>query len=133
VSRRAAGWLGALLGAVTAAGCGLQVAAPDLFAITRTGPGGAHTVVVNDSGSVRCDRGRARPIPSATLIAARDLADNLGSDAGRHLTLPSPAGTASTFTIRMPQGTIRFPDRAGGAHRELAAAELFFLQAQADC
>jgi hypothetical protein len=111
------------------AGCGLDVESPDLFALTRTGEGPSLTLVVNDSGTIRCNGSAAKPISDAMLIQARDLSDGLAQDAGTHLTIPSGPGTVSTFTIRMQQGTIRFPDRAAATHHELARAELFAVQA----
>jgi hypothetical protein len=111
------------------AGCGLDIESPDLFALTRTGQGQTLTLIVNDSGTIRCNGSGPKPIPDAVLIQARDLSDGLAKDAGSHLTIPSPPGTVSTFTIRMQQGTIHFPDRAAATHHELARAELFAVQA----
>jgi hypothetical protein len=116
------------LAAVALAGCGFNVAYPDLFLLTRTGPGGKRTLLVNNSGTASCNRGKSKPISSRQLIVARDLADSLATDAQKNLSLKPPPGSVYSYAIRMQQGTIRFPDTAGGTHKELAQAELFFLQ-----
>lgn len=125
--------LAAALGAALAlAGC-FDVEAPDLFQITRTGPGAKLSFVVNNSGTISCNRGRAKPISSKLLIGARDLSDNLSGDASAGLTIPLGPGDVYYYRIRMPQGTISFPDRAAATHPALAAAEQFTLSAAADC
>jgi hypothetical protein len=118
----------ALAAACLVAGCGLQVQSADLFQLTRTGPGGKLTLVVNDSGSISCDGGPARNISSSRLIAARDLSDGLAGDAGHHLTLPVPANSVYTFRIRLQQGTITFSDRDTARYPNLAQAVLFATQ-----
>ncbi len=105
--------------------CGLDVQEPDLFLLTRTGQGPRLTLLVNSGGTIRCNGGRARTISDARLIQARDLSDNLGNDASAHLRLPTVAGSVAYYTIRMEQGTIRFPDIAARTRRPLAQAELF--------
>jgi hypothetical protein len=133
VARR---WGVAALAVITAmvlTGC-LNVQAADLFLLTRTGQGSKLTLLVNDSGTIRCNGGKAKPISNATLIAARDLSDNLATDAQNGLTIPEPAGSVYYFRIRMQQGTIAFPDKAAGRRQALAQAELFATQAaQRDC
>ena len=116
----------AMVAAVTA--CGLDVQLPDLFLLTRTGQGSKLTLLVNDSGSIRCNGGKTKQLPSSLLITARDLADNLSGDAKRHLRLPLGASATYDFTIRLPQGTIHFSDRDTSRHPHLAQAELFALQ-----
>lgn len=118
----------AVLGTVLA-GCGLDVQSPDLFLLTRTGPGGRLTLEVSDGGAMRCNGGRARSVSSARLISARDLADSLAADAQRHFSLPAPAGSIYRYRIDLPQGTIRFADRDARRHPELASAVLFATQA----
>ena len=138
MTSRARRWLvaGALAGvtAVALSGC-FDVAAADLFLLTRTGQGSKLTLLINDSGTIRCDGAKAKPISNARLIAARDLADNLSADATAKLTIPPVAGSAYYFRIKLPQGTIAFPDRAADArHPILAQAELFATQtAQQAC
>jgi hypothetical protein len=112
---------------VAAAGCGLKIQSPDLFLLQRSGPGGTLSILVNTAGFISCDRGRQHPISSSELIAARDLADNLGPLAQRHLRVPFPPHSVYRYTIRMQQGTISFPDTAGARYRPLADAEQFSL------
>jgi hypothetical protein len=130
--RRARRWLCAvsvLLGTGALAGCGLNVQSPDLFLLTRTGPGGKLTLEVSDGGAIRCNGGHARTISSARLITARDLADNLSSDAGHNLDLPTAPGSIYTFRILLQQGTIRFSDRDTSGRPNLAQAALFATEA----
>jgi hypothetical protein len=127
--RRAATVAVALVAALAVAGC-FDVQEPDLFLLTRTGPGAKLTLLVNDSGTISCNGAKAKPISSARLIQARDLADNLTNDAMAKLTIPPKPGSVNYFHIRMQQGTIAFPDKAADArHPNLAQAELFATQA----
>ena len=121
----------ALAAAIAAmlAGCGLDVQAPDLFLLTRTGEGDRLTLLVNDGGTVQCDGGTARHLPGPLLLQARDLAVSLDADAKRSLRIASPPDSVSRYTIRLQDGTIRFPDTAGRRRSELAQAELFAVQA----
>ena len=119
--------------AVLLAGC-FDVQSPDLFLLTRTGHGGKLTLLVNDGGTVRCNGAKAKPISNTSLITARDLSDNLATDAQNHLTIPRAAGSVYYFTIKLQQGTISFPDRAAATHNLLAQAELFAAQTvQKEC
>ncbi|MGH2892424.1 MAG: hypothetical protein ACRDPM_04035 [Solirubrobacteraceae bacterium] len=127
---------GAALAAAVAmlvAGC-FDVRSADLFLLTRTGQGATLTLLVNDGGTVRCDGAKAKPISNAHLIAARDLSDNLSTDAQDKLTIPKTPGSVYYFRIRLEQGTISFPDRASATRKVLARAELLATQiAQQDC
>jgi hypothetical protein len=114
---------------LTLAGCGLRIQAPDLFLLTRTGGAGRLTLLVNDAGTIRCDGGKPRPLAGSLLLRARDLAPALDADAKRGLRLPSPPGSVFRYTIRLPHGTISFPDTAGHARHELAQVELFAVEA----
>ena len=121
-----------LVGAAIAlgvAGCGFAVEEPDLFLLTRTGQGQTLTLLVNDSGTIRCDGHPAKAISDKLLIAARDLADNLASDAKAKLQIATVANSVYFYTVKLPNGTITFPDTAAASHPELAQAELFVLQA----
>jgi hypothetical protein len=82
-------------------------------------------LLINDSGTIRCNGGKARPISDSRLIAARDLADNLAGDASAELTIPAQAGDVEYFRIKLQGGTVAFPDRAAQNHKVLAQAELF--------
>jgi hypothetical protein len=122
--------LGALFAGAAIAGCGLNVQSPDLFMLSRTGQGKALTLLVNDSGTIRCDGGKTKPLSDPMLLAARDLADDLNKDAQSKLHVP-PAGPDSVFRYRitLQDGTVAFSDTAARLHFELARAELFAAQA----
>lgn len=114
---------------VALAGCGLNVELPDLFLLTRTGQGSKLTLLVNDSGAIRCNGGKQKMLSSSMLIQARDLADNLSGDAQQNLHLPISPESTYTYTIKLQQGTIRFSDRDTSRRKGLAQAELFAIQA----
>ena len=115
------------------AGCGLAVQAPDLFAVTKTGQGTSVTMVVNDGGTITCNRGRAKPLSDRLLIVARSLVGQLEPDAFKKLDPPSPSGSVYRFTVRMQQGTFSFPDTSAASRPELAKLEQFVLQAEPAC
>ena len=110
-------------------GCGFDVQAPDLFLLTRTGQGGALTLLLGDGGTIRCNGGRVRRLSDPLLLRARDLAATLDKDALRGMRIPAPPNSAFHYTIRLQDGTISFPDTAAAHHSELAQAELFAVQA----
>jgi hypothetical protein len=120
---------GAVAAALAAGGCGLNVELPDLFAVTRTGPGPKLTLVVNESGQVTCNGGRQKTLSSSELITARDLADNLSTDAQRKLSIPNTPGSVYRYTVKLQQGTVSFPDRAAISHKYLGQLEAFVLEA----
>ena len=114
---------------VALTGCGLNVQSPDLFLLTRTGQGKPLTLLVNDGGTVRCNGGKARQLPDQLLVQARSLASDLNKDAKHKLRIPPARNTVATYTIKLQDGTIRFPDTAAGSRHELAQVELFTVQA----
>ncbi len=120
----------AVAAAVALTGC-FDVQSADLFLLTRTGPGSTLTLLVNDGGTIRCNGGEARTLGDSALITARDLADNLGTDASNRLTIPRAAGTVYYYRVKLQQGTVSFPDKAAAGHRYLAQTELFAAQAAA--
>jgi hypothetical protein len=109
------------------AGC-LSVQSPDLFLLTRTGQEPTLTLLVNDGGTVRCNGAAAKPLPDKLLLQARDLANTLDTDAKQHLRLPRTSNTVATYTVRLKDGTISFPDTAARTHQELAQLELLAVQ-----
>jgi hypothetical protein len=115
--------------ALVLAACGLKVQSADLFLLTRTGQGSKLTLLVNDSGTIRCNGAKAKMISDSLLIQARDLSDNLGTDAGHNLYLKAGPGTVFSYRISLQQGVIRFSDRDTAHHPELSRAELFAAQA----
>jgi hypothetical protein len=118
-----------LAAAAVIAGCGLNVDLGDLFLVTRTGPGPKLTLLVDQSGTVTCNGGKQKMLTSSQLITARDLADNLSTDATDKLSIRSPPGTVYRYTVKLQQGTIAFPDRAATTHKYLGQLEAFVLQA----
>jgi hypothetical protein len=130
VWRRAGPLIVAPIAAAALAGCGLNVQSPDLFTLSRTGQGKPLTLLVNDSGTIRCDGGKTKSLPDPLLLDARDLADDLNKDAQSKLRVP-PAAANSVFRYRvtLQDGTVSFSDTAARTHPELARAELFAVQA----
>jgi hypothetical protein len=118
-----------LVAAAAVAGCGLNVDLGDLFLVTRTGSGPKLTLLVDQSGTIRCNGGKQRTLTSSQLITARDLADNLSTDASKKLSIPASPDTVYRYTVKLQQGTISFPDRAATDHRYLGQLEAFVLQA----
>jgi hypothetical protein len=121
----------AAVACVAVAGCGYSVQSPDDFLLTRAGQGPKLTLLVNDSGTIRCDGGHAKPIANALLISARDLVVNLDNDAKAKLKIPQSPNSVYRYTIVMQDGTIAFPDTAALTRHELSGAEQFVLQALA--
>jgi hypothetical protein len=118
------------LATLVVAGCGLNVQSADLFLLTRTGAGGKLTLLVNDSGTIRCDGGKTKSLSDPLLLDARDLADDLNKDAQSKLHLPPAApGSVFSYKITLQDGTVSFSDTAARTHPELARAELFAVQA----
>jgi hypothetical protein len=118
-----------LISALMLAGCGLNIQSPDLFVLTRTGQGQRLTLLVNDSGTIRCNGGKAKPLADTLLIQARDLAGNLANDSRAKLRIPRSSNSVAYYSMKLQHGTIQFPDTAAARHHELAEAELFAVQA----
>jgi len=97
-------------------GCG--VASPDLFVLHRSGsvPGARLTLLVNDSGTVRCNGGPAKTITSAQLIKARGAVDDLKGKpdtpgpATLATQLPPGRGAIMRYVVRDQDGTVAFSD-----------------------
>ena len=123
--RFAAAALAALVGAGALGGCG--AAAPDVFLLTRSGsiPGARLTLLVNDSGTVRCNGGAPRPLPDRRLLDARRIAEDLSDDAQRDLSLPAPRGSVLRYRLRTEQGTVTFSDEDAVHRPELAPVIVF--------
>lgn len=119
-----------MLAALILAGCGFDVESPDLFQVTRTGPGVKQSMLVNSAGTIACNRGKPKQLSDSLLIQARALSDSLNSDVKLHFT--RNARSVFSYTVQVPNGTFTFPDTAGSAHKELAQLELFFVQAGAN-
>jgi hypothetical protein len=112
------------------AGCGLNVASPDLFVLHRMGQGESLTLLVNDSGTIRCNGAKSKSLPDPLLLAARDLASDLDTDVKDNRRFASPARVFS-YRVTLQDGTLTFSDVAARNRRypELARAELFAAQA----
>jgi hypothetical protein len=123
-----------ILVACLAAGCGLEVQQPDLFLLTRTGGGSTETLLVNSSGTVRCNGTRTKPVPDKLLLQARNLTGRLDRDARHHLRIAPSANSVYRYRVKVQGGTIVFPDTAARTHPELAQLELLAVElAQGPC
>jgi hypothetical protein len=114
---------------VVAGGCGLQVQAADLFLVTRSGQGQKLTLVVADDGTISCDGAKPKPLPDALLLQARDLSTSLNDDAKAKLRLTTSPRSVFSYTVKVSNGTFKFPDTAAVRRKELSQLELFVVQA----
>jgi hypothetical protein len=122
-----------LLLAALVTGCGFEVEEPDLFLVTRTGAQGHKlSLLVNDGGTISCDGGKPKNLPDPLLLQARDLASNLNDDVSAKLRFPASARSVYTYTVKVQNGTMSFPDTAGLSRKELSDLELFVVQAAAN-
>jgi hypothetical protein len=108
-------------------GCGLNVKGADLFLLTRRGNGPELALLVNDSGTISCNKASPKPLPDPLLLQARDLAPSLDSIAG--LELPVPHNSVNHYYVVLPYGSVSFPDTAAAHHPLLAQVEDFALKA----
>jgi hypothetical protein len=120
----------ALMAATVLSGCGLNVESPDLFQVSRTGPGPKLTLLVSDGGTISCNGGKPKSLPDPLLLQARDLSTSLNEDTKLHF--PRNRRSVFTYTVEVQNGTFTFPDTAASARKELAQLELFVVQAAAD-
>jgi hypothetical protein len=117
-----------LIVAVSLAGCGLSMSSPDLFLLTRSGQGSTITLRVSDDGTLHCNGAPKKPLSDKVLLQARDLASTLDKDAKAGLDISRTPASVYSYTIKLQDGTIRFPDTAAAVHHDLAQAELFAVQ-----
>jgi hypothetical protein len=110
------------------AGCGLDLQSPDLFLLTRVGAGKRVSLLINDSGTVSCNGGKAKPLAGSLLIQARDLAQMLDDDVKAKLKFIQRPDSVYRYTVKLQDGTLSFPDTAGKRHSELAQTELLTVQ-----
>jgi hypothetical protein len=106
----------ALLACALLAGCGTP--SPDLFEVRRSGPdpNANVTMVVNDGGSVTCNRVR-HPLDPARLLRARELVRELAPQAELHLELPPGPSAELSYRVRMEAGIVAFSDTSRGIPR----------------
>jgi hypothetical protein len=112
---------------VALAGCGLNVKGADLFLLTRRGHGPELALLVNDSGTISCNKGSPKPLPDPLLLQARDLAPSLDSIAG--MNLPVPHNSVNHYYVVLPYGSVAFPDTAAAHHPLLAQVLDFAVKA----
>ena len=104
---------------------------PTCSCCSAPGQGKTLTLLVNDSGTIRCNGGKARPISDPLLLEARDLAKDLDQDVQDNRRFPQPAKVFS-YRVTLQDGTLSFSDAAAAGdpkYPELARAELFAAQA----
>lgn len=129
LARATVGGLAAVAVAGAVVACGLGIRSPDLFELTRTGIGDKLVLVVNDGGTIKCNDRAPRPLAESLLLRARDLAQQLDPDARRRLDIPPASNSIGHYRIKLPAGTVSFPDTAASRHPELARAEQWALDA----
>ena len=112
--RRARPAAAALAALVLLGGCGSPSA--DLFEVVRRGPDRNANVrlLVSDDGTVRCNRGKPKPMGAERLLTARELARDLEKQAALGLELPRERGSILSYRARLEAGTIAFSDRSRG-------------------
>ena len=66
------------------------------------------------------------------MLQARDLATSLNNDVSAKLRFAPSARSVYSYTVKVANGTMSFPDTAASAHKELAQLELFVVQAAAN-
>jgi hypothetical protein len=135
--RAAAALAGLLCAAALLAGCGEGVVLPDLFVVQRSGsvPGARLTVLVNEGGGVRCgseahpDRlGSTHQLSDPQLVLARGLQEELQSPSAKHLSLPPQPGSVFRYSVRDPEGWVRFADNSTGQPSVLRHLAYFVLE-----
>jgi hypothetical protein len=132
-STRARAALSVGLVASLVAACGFAVREPDLFLVTRTGAQGAKlSLLVNDGGTISCGGRQPKSLPDPLLLQARDLATSLNSDVSAKLRFPASARSVYSYTVKVQNGTLSFPDTAALSRKELSDLELFVVQAAAN-
>lgn len=120
---------GALLASVLVFGCG-GVKAPDLFIVERTGagPGAALTIVVNEEGGVRCNRGRALKFSDSALIDARAIQEEISEYASKHTSLAPAPQSVLSYRLRDENGSVSFSDNSANQPKVFRQLALFVLQ-----
>ena len=98
--------------AIGLAGCGGGIMSPDVFEVLRSGnePGARLDLVVNDGGTVRCNRAQAVAVTDPELIQARNLQTQLQPYAQQGLTLPPGPASVLRYSVRDGDGQVSFSD-----------------------
>ncbi len=91
-------------------GCGQ--AAPDLFAVTRSGdgPNDDLAMVVNDGGTVSCNGAAPRQLGGDRLLRARELTRELAAAAELQLELPPGPRPTLFYRVESEAGRVSFSD-----------------------
>ena len=111
-SRRSPAAAAAVALAVALGACGTP--SPDLFVVHRDGtvPGAKLDLLVSDT-TARCNDRAARPLTSAQIIEARDIAKDLRKvQSGEVAVPPSRPAQIFRFSVRTEDGTLRYGDTA---------------------
>ena len=114
--------------ALFATGCGGT--AGDLLSIQVSGGPTAdkHTVVVSGDGRGTCERGGAlKPLPSATVIDAREIERGVKKLAHRAAEYPPRPG-ARRYVLSTTAGVVRWSEGTPGLPKDLPRAQLLALQ-----
>jgi hypothetical protein len=99
---------------VLLAGCGEKSA--DLFEVRRSGADTNANVdlVVNDGGTVSCNRSKAIALPGTMLLDARELARDLEQEASLSIELPRGPQSSLRYVVRVSNGSVSFFDTSPG-------------------
>ncbi|MDO8186724.1 hypothetical protein Q5424_05175 [Conexibacter sp. JD483] len=108
--RRVAGTLAAIVAALALAGCGAE--SDDVFLVRRTGalPDARVDIVVNDGGTVTCDRGASRELDSKLLLRSRDVVRTLDERRLLGRVHPPSPRAQLRYELRTGFGDITFND-----------------------
>jgi hypothetical protein len=119
----------ATVAALALSGCG-GVQAADLFLLTRTGPTpqARLTLLINEEGGVRCNGGPTSRLSDPQLVQARAIQEDLHDPATSHLSLAPRAGSVFSYSLRDPDGSVRFSDNSAKQPHVLRNLQLFVLQ-----
>lgn len=121
--------LGVLLCAVLAAGCG-GVKAADIFLIQRSGstPHARLTMLVNEEGGVRCNRGAELKLSDHQLVLAKATQEELHEASSENQDLPPRPGSVFSYDVRDEDGRVRFSDNSAHQPGVLHQLQLFVVQ-----
>lgn len=91
-------------------GCGGPSA--DLFEVSRTGadPNANVDIVVNDGGTVSCNREEPIALQGDGLLDARELARDLERQASLSIELPPGKDSTLRYVVRLSNGRVAFSD-----------------------
>lgn len=126
--------IAAALAAFALAGCGAE--SDDLFLVRRTGalPDARVDVVVNDGGTVACDRGAERQLDPKLLLRGRDIVRALDEERLLGTVHPPTAGAQLRYELRTGHGDVTFDDVDAADEPELGRMiQLVRELAQREC